>query len=63
MEASIVTITYERKSKERIKEKYLKTIQVEESFQEQFIRILTEGLVNRGIIKSNNTHELINNIA
>ena len=63
MKASIITITYDRKSKVRIKEEYLKSIEVEESFQEQFVRILAEGLVNRGIIKSNNTYELINNIA
>ena len=63
MKASIITITYDRKSKERIKEEYLKNTEIEESFQEQFVRILAQGLVNRGIIKSNNTHELINNIA
>jgi len=63
MKASIITITYDRKSKVRIKEEYLKSIEVEESFQEQFVRILAEGLVNKGIIKSNNTYELINNIA
>lgn len=63
MKASIITITYDRKSKERIKEEYLKNTEIEESFQEQFVRILAQGLVNMSIIKSNNTHELINNIA
>lgn len=63
MKAGIITITYDRKSKERIKEEYLKNTEIEESFQEQFVRILAQGLVNRSIIKSNNTHELINNIA
>ena len=53
MKAGIITITYDRKSKERIKEEYLKNTEIEESFQEQFVRILAQGLVNRGIIKSN----------
>lgn len=60
MEVSIVTISYDRKSKERVKEELLTQKSVEAEFENQFIKTLAEGLREKFIFKTdiNKRHSL-----
>lgn len=60
MEVSIVTISYDRKSKERVKEELLTQKSVEAEFENQFVKTLAEGLREKLIFRTdiNKKHSL-----
>jgi len=61
MEVSIISVIYDRKSKERIKEELLGEKNIEHGFDKQFIKVLTEGIIENGILKVNSRQ--LNNVA
>ena len=61
MEVSIISVIYDRKSKERIKEELLGERNIEPGFDKQFIKVLAEGIIENGILKANSTQ--LNNVA
>lgn len=61
MEVSIISVIYDRKSKERTKEELLGERNIEPGFDKQFIKVLAEGIIENGILKANSTQ--LNNVA
>lgn len=63
MEAEVVSISYDRKSKKRIEEVYVKKKTLDDSFQNQFVRIIAEGMKDSGIFKICTEHRLLDAVA